>query len=483
MQTNQDVDHSRAAVEYPANVRTGILIALMIGAFVAILNETLMANALAVIMSEFNVELTTVQWLSTAYMLVIGILIPISALLQNWFTTRQMFISAMTIFLAGTAIAAFAMNFNMLLLGRVVQATGTGLIMPLLMNTILLIYPPAKRGSVMGLMGLVIVCAPTLGPTLSGIIIDYLSWEWLFITMLPLTVVSIVIGIKYLVNVNEVTKPKVDFLSIVFSTVGFGGIVYGFSASGTAGWGSIEVYGTIIVAVISLILLVVRSLTIKHPILDFSVFKVPAFSIVTVLLLVVMMTMFSSMSLLPIFMQNVLLLTAFASGLIMLPGSLLNGLLGPITGKLFDKFGPRLLVTPGLVLVVIAMYLFTQLELDATSGQIITIHVILMIGISLVMMPAQTFGLNQLMKEQYSSGTAILNTLQQVAGAIGTALFISIMSSSTRNFVADNEIDPQNPTQMLAASLHGFDTAFTIGLFVAILALIISLFIKTKKAA
>lgn len=474
-------NESQKQLHLSSNQRTGIMVALILGAFVAILNETLLGNALNDLMTELNVEATTVQWLTTAYMLVVGILVPITALLQKWFTTRQMFISAMVIFTIGTVIAGLSGSFEGLLIGRIVQAMGTGLILPLLMNTILIIYPPEKRGAAMGIMGLVIVVAPALGPTLSGIIVDHLSWEWLFYTMLPFSILSIFIGLKYLVNVSEITKPKVDFLSIIFSTIGFGGIVYGFSTSGSEGWGSLEVYGTIIAGVVALALLVIRSLNIENPILDFRVFKFPMFSLTVILMIVVMMTMFSTMTLLPLFLQSVLLVTAFTSGLIMLPGSLINGVLAPVSGKLFDKFGAKVLVIPGLILMAISMYLFSTLELDSTKGTVITYHIILMIGIALVMMPAQTYGLNQLSKEYYGSGSAIMNTLQQVSGAIGTALFISIMSSSTENYIEENVTNPQDPMQLLAGALHGFETTFTIAMILAIVALVIAFFMKKTK--
>ncbi|EZH66628.1 multidrug MFS transporter [Bacillaceae bacterium JMAK1] len=474
-------DNTRQQVNLNKGQRTGILIALIIGAFVAILNETLLANALNVLMGEFNVAATTVQWLTTAYMLVVGMLIPVTALLQKWWTTRQMFLTAMIVFLIGTIIAAIAPTFTVLLIGRIVQALGTGLILPLLMNTILLIYPPEKRGAAMGTMGLVIVLAPSLGPSLSGVIVDYLSWQWLFYTMIPFGLIAIFIGNKFLVNVSVITKPKVDYLSILLSSIGFGGIVYGFSTSGAAGWGAPEVYGTIIVAIISLILFTIRSLRISNPILDLRTFKYPMFSLTVVLMIVVMMSMFASMTLLPLFMQSVLLVTAFTSGLMMLPGSLINGLLAPISGRLFDKFGPRVLIIPGLSLVVIAMYLFSGLQLDSTPFEIISTHMLLMIGISLVMMPAQTFGLNQLTSDLYGSGTAIMNTLQQVAGAVGTALFISVMSASATNYIETEVTDPSDPTQLLEGSLHGFETTFTLGMVISIVALIISLFIRTKS--
>lgn len=465
-----------------SKIRRGpIVVSLIIGAFVAILNETLLGNALPDLMKEFDVGATTIQWLSTAYMLVIGVLVPITALLQQWFTTRQMFLSAMTLFLVGTAISAFAPEFGVLLTGRVVQAMGTGLMLPVLMNTILVIFPIEKRGAAMGLIGLVIMFAPAIGPTLSGLIIDALDWRWLFYLVLPLAAFSIIFAAAFLRNVTDLTKPKVDIVSILLSTIGFGGIVYGFSKAGESGWGDNEVVWSLAAGGVALLLFIWRQLVVKEPILDLRAFKYPMFSLVTVLLFVVMMTMFSTMTILPMFLQSALLLTAFKSGLLMLPGSIINGIMAPVSGKLFDKFGPRVLVIPGLALTALSVWMFTGIDTDVSKGYVIFIHIVMLIGISMVMMPAQTTGLNQLPRHLYPHGTAILNTLQQVSGAIGTALFISIMSTGSKNYLAGSE-DPTAPAEQVAGLMAGLHDAFWIGFIVALVALVVGLFIRRTKA-
>ncbi|MFD2327881.1 MDR family MFS transporter [Cohnella sp. GCM10020058] len=465
-----------------SKIRRGpIVFSLIIGAFVAILNETLLGNALPDLMKEFNVGATTIQWLSTAYMLVIGVLVPITALLQQWFTTRQMFLSAMTLFLIGTAISAFAPEFGVLLTGRVVQAMGTGLMLPVLMNTILVIFPVEKRGAAMGLIGLVIMFAPAIGPTLSGLIIDALDWRWLFYLVLPLAAFSIIFAAVFLKNVTDLTKPKVDIVSILLSTIGFGGIVYGFSKAGESGWGDTEVVWSLAAGGVSLLLFIWRQLVVKEPILNLRAFKYPMFSLVTVLLFVVMMTMFSTMTILPMFLQSALLLTAFKSGLLMLPGSIINGIMAPVSGKLFDKFGPRVLVIPGLALTALSVWMFTGIDVDVSKGYVIFIHIVMLIGISMVMMPAQTTGLNQLPRHLYPHGTAILNTLQQVSGAIGTALFISIMSTGSKNYLAESE-DPTAPAEQVSGLMAGLHDAFWIGFIVALVALVVGLFIRRTKA-
>ncbi|MFF2483503.1 MDR family MFS transporter [Paenibacillus sp. NPDC058071] len=466
--------------------RMPIMVSLMMGAFVATLNETLLGNALPVLMKEFQVGATTIQWLTAAYLLVVGALIPVTALVQQWLTTRQLFSIAMITFLIGTIVAATAPTFMLLLAGRVIQAIGTGLIIPLLMNTILNIYPAEKRGTVMGVLFLIFTFAPAIGPTLSGIIIDAMNWRWLFYITIPITIISILVGYIYLVNVTTITKPKVDVLSIILSTLGFGGVVYGFSATGNEGWSDPQVYGAIIIGSLALILFAVRQLNISNPILELRTFRFPMFSLAIILLIVVMMAMFATITLLPMFMQSVLLVTAFQSGLMMLPGSVVNGLMSPISGKLFDRFGARVIIIPGLLIVCIAMYLFTAFTLESTNLQIILTHSLLMLGVALVLVPVQTYGLNQITPEYYAHGSAIFSTLQQVSGAIGSALFIATMSARSRSHLLQSS-SPDDATEQFTASVAGYSDTFMLGFIISIIAVVVAVFLrknaKEKQAA
>lgn len=463
--------------------RLPILISLIIGAFFSILNETLLNIAFVDLSIDFNVAYTTVQWLSTSYLLVVGILVPVSALLVQWFTTRQMFLGAMTLFSIGTLVCALAPEFYVLLIGRIIQALGTGLMLPVMMNTILVLYPPEKRGAAMGSMGLVIMFAPAIGPTLSGLILESLDWRWLFYLVLPFAIFSILFAAAFLKNVSTITKPKVDILSILLSTVAFGGLVFGFSSlgEGHGGWSSERVYLPVIVGGVALILFIWRQLVSKTPMLDLRAFKAPMFSFATVLIIIVMMSLFSTLLLLPILMQQGMLLTAFAAGLVLLPGGIANGLLSPITGKLFDKFGPRALVIPGAAILVVVMYFFTQISLDTSKGTLILLHVTMSIAMSMIMMPAQTNGLNQLSPKFYPHGSAIMNTLQQISGAIGIAFFISVMTTSQKNYLAD-VADPMSKVEIANSLSVGVNSSFKLGLVFAVIALIMSLFIKRSVA-
>ncbi|MFS0728006.1 MDR family MFS transporter [Paenibacillus sp. 1P07SE] len=463
--------------------RLPILISLIIGAFFSILNETLLNIAFVPLTIELGVSYPTIQWLSTGYLLVVGILIPVTALLVQWFTTRQMFLGAMSLFTVGTLVCALAPGFEILLVGRIIQALGTGLMLPVMMNTILVLYPPEKRGAAMGSMGLVIMFAPAIGPTLSGLILETFDWRWLFYLVLPFAVFSVIFAAVFLKNVSTVTRPKVDILSIVLSTIGFGGIVFGFSSAGKSGeFTSPDVYLSLIAGAIALTLFVWRQLRSETPMLDFRAFKFPMFAISTVLLIIAMMSMFATMMLLPIYLQGALLLSTLSAGLLLLPGSALNGFLSPITGKLFDKFGPRVLVIPGAVLLFTITWLFTRISLDTTQSTLVLYHILLMVAISMIMMPTQTNGLNQLPRRYYPHGTAILNTLQQVAGAIGVALFISIMNTGAESYVAQLTEMPEGNVDALAMNA-GVQQAFTVGLMFAGAALLLSLFIKRTKTS
>ncbi len=339
-------------------------------------------------MEEFHITLPTVQWMATGFMLVMGIVIPVSALLLQWFTTRQLFIGTMTVFTIGTTISALAPTFPILLVGRLTQAIGTGLLMPIIFNVFLLIFPPDRRGKVMGLVGLVIMFAPAIGPTLSGIIVEYLGWRFLFITVIPFALFSIAFAYKFLVNVSEVTKPKIDILSIIFSTIGFGATIYGFSAAGEseAGFLSPNVYIAITAGVIGIILFAMRQLKLEEPIMNLRVFKYPMYVHAVSMFLIIIMAMFASEIILPIYMQGPLALTAATAGLVLLPGSILNGAMSPFMGHLFDKFGPRVLMIPATIVLSGTMFMMSRLNMDTPLWVVIIGYILLMLSVSAIMM-------------------------------------------------------------------------------------------------
>nr|WP_285876817.1 MDR family MFS transporter [Fictibacillus phosphorivorans] len=457
-----------------------LVIIMILGVFVAILNETLLNVALTKIMDDFGIEPSTAQWLSTGYLLVIGVLIPVTAYLIQRFTTRTLFLGAMSLFTLGTFIAAISPGIEFLILGRLLQASGTGVLFPLLTNVVFAVVPFEKRGSAMGTIGIVITFAPAIGPTLSGIVVEHFSWRVLFYGVLPIALLVIGFALAKLKNVTETRNPKVDLISLLLSTVGFGGIVYGFSSSGegSGGWSSHEVLIPIIVGVIALVLFTWRQLTISEPLLDLRTFKYSIFRMSTMIMMIIMMAMFSAMLLLPIYLQNALGYSPLKAGLIMLPGGIVMGIMSPITGRLFDKFGAKWLALIGLGLVAITLLQFAFIDLTTAYLTIMIFNTLLMLGISMVMMPIMTNALNELPPPLYPHGTAIISTLQQVAGAVGTALLVSVMTNRSAQFLENEGMKEDGVTMQILAMIAGMKSAFLLAFGLVVIAWIVSFFIK-----
>lgn len=458
-----------------------ILIAFLIAGFVGLFSETALNMALGNLMSEFDVVSSTVQWITTGYLLTMGILIPVSALLIQWFSTRQLFVASLLFSIAGAIVSGMAPIFEVLLLGRVIQAIGTGLLIPLMFNTVLVIFPIHKRGTIMGLVGLVMMSAPAIGPATAGLIVEVLSWNWILWLLIPFLLFSLVYGLLFVQNVTTLTKPKIDVLSILLSTIGFGGIVYGFSVAGHKGWGSPVVISTLIIGIMSLIIFSSRQFKLDKPMLDLRTLKYPMFTLALLSVSATFMIILSSMILLPLYLQIGLGLTALTAGLILMPGGALNGILSPVAGRVYDMYGPKWLLTPGFIIMIIMLWLLSNVTTETTIPMAIFLHSGLMIGVTFVMMPVQTHGLNALPKNLYPDGTALINTLLQVSGSIGTALAITIMSTSQSNFLK-TVADPSDPSLVSTSLTAGVQTAFILGIVLAVFGLVISFFIKSPKA-
>lgn len=460
---------------------------LIIGAFLATFNQTIMSVAIPELMNDFHIKASTAQWLTTGYMLVNGVLIPITAFLIQRFSTRQLFQSSMIIFLAGTIVSAVATNFPVLLTGRLIQAAGAGIIMPLLMNVVLSLFPPEKRGSAMGMVGLAIIFAPAIGPTLTGYVLETFPWQAMFYGMIPFVVIVIICGFIYLKNVSEPVISKVDVMSVVFSTIGFGALMYGFSEAGNAGWSSAEVVVSLVVGILALVLFTWRQLISQNPLLDLRAFKYNMFTLTTIINIGVTMMMYADMMLLPLYLQNARGFTALESGLLMLPGALLMGLLSPAVGKLFDRFGAKWLSIIGIAIIIISTFGFIDLTDSTSYTYLILMSTFRRIGMAMMMMPLQTAGLNQLPSSLYAHGTAISNTIRQVAGAIGTALLVTVMTNSTQNhlqnFVTGGAQGETQQHMVMEASIQGINDAYFVILIIGIFSLSLSFFIKRVKNA
>src|SRR5690625_2817859 len=330
----------------------GMIAILFIGAFTAFLNNTLLNIALPTIMTEFQISASKVQWVTTSYMLVNGIVIPASAFLITRFTNRSIFLWAMSLFTLGTFIAMVSPTFSLLVVGRMLQASGSGMMMPLLMNVILIAFPIERRGTAMGFFGLVMFVAPAIGPTLSGWIIEQYSWRSLFSIILPFAIFALIYAVFRLKNITENRQIYLDYFSLVLSSIGFGSLLYGFSMAGESGWLNSFVLFPLCIGTVSLTIFIMRQLRLKEPMLDFRIYKYPMFTLSTIISVALSIGMFSGMILTPLYVQTVRDISPFHSGILMLPGAILMGLMSPITGRLFDRFGARILALIGLMIKI-----------------------------------------------------------------------------------------------------------------------------------
>lgn len=454
-----------------------IMVALLLSGFVGMFNETSLNIALSDLIQLFQISNATGQWLTTGYLLTLAILVPISGYLLQRFSTRQLFISSLALSIIGTLVAISASGFSILMIARVIQAAGVAIMLPLMYSTVLIIIRPEKRGGAYGLIGLVLVVAPAIGPTISGLLLEKIGWNWIFVLTLPVLVLSLVIGLRYLHNFSMVTKPRLDILSLFFSTLGFGGIVFAFgnAGEGEGGLATPAVIIPICVGIASLAVFIIRQLNMKQPMMDIRAFKHKMFAVGAVMIFLNLMMMLAATIMLPMLLIRGLGLNAFEAGLVMLPGGIVNAIMLPIMGRIFDKYGPKPVVPIGMLIIVVVLWLLSGVTVNTTLLQIIILHSFLMIGIAMVWMPSQANGLNELPPQFYSHGSAIMNTIQQLAGAIGTAVAVSIMTLGMNDFIkqmggrADIEA---------ASVVAGIQNVFLFTMCIALTGLILSFFIK-----
>ena len=448
--------------------RIPLFIVLLSGAFITILNQTLLGTALPPIMKDLQVSESTVQWLQSIFMLVNGIMIPITAFLIERFTSRQLFLTAMIIFAAGTLLCAVGPEFTTLLIGRVLQAAGAGIMMPLMQTILFLLFPVEKRGTAMGLFGLVIAFAPAIGPTLSGVLVEHLSWRSVFYVVLPIAIIIIITSYFLLKNVTETTHPKLDIASVILSTLGFGGLLYSFSSVGEAGWASIQFLLPLIIGIIALVIFIRRQLKLKEPMLEFRVFNYGIYTLGTVLSMFVFGVLIATNIILPLYMQNMLQFSALESGLVLLPGAILMGIMNPVTGYLFDRFAGKWLARLGLIVLVGSTIPFTLLTAHTSFTYLAIGNALRMLSISMVMMPMTTLAINQLPNNLIAHGTAMNNTFRQMAGAIGTAVFVTLMSVTAI------------PKSGITGIIHGVNVTFTVAAAISVVALLLSFKLTDK---
>lgn len=460
---------------------------LLAAAFVAILNETTMGVAIPHLIVDLGITAVAAQWLTTAFMLTMAVVIPITGFLLQRFTTRQVFIAAMTLFSLGTLIAVLAPGFPVLLVARVVQASGTAIMMPLLMTTMMTVVPPHARGRMMGRVSVVISLAPAIGPTLSGFLLDTLSWRWIFGIILPIALAALFIGARWIHNLGGTTKAPLDVLSIILSAFGFGGIVFGLSQVGGAAThgvteadaaasslSTISMIVSLAVGVIALGLFIWRQLHLQKEddaLMDLRVFRSGNFSLSIGQMGLLSVAFFGTLTVLPLYLQAVLGVSALQTGLVALPGALVMGFTGPLIGRIYDRWGTRVLLIPGSIIAAGSLWYFTTFDENTSIWVVAIAQTILSLGLAMSFTPLFTASLGSLRPKLYSHGSAVVGTVQQVAGAAGIALMIAVMSAVTASAV-------QSGASLAEAGAAGAHAAFLLAAIVSLPLLVGAFFIR-----
>lgn len=449
---------------------------LLVAAFVAILNETTMGIAIPQLNHDLGIPPELGQWLTSAFMLTMAVVIPTTGFLLQRFTTRQIFIAAMTAFSIGTLVCLVAPGFTLLLTGRVIQAGGTGIMMPLLMTTMMNVVPPQSRGRMMGRVGLVISLAPAIGPTLAGFVLEHFSWRVLFAIVLPIALLSLAMGAKWMTNLGETSKAPVDVLSILLSAVGFGGLVYGLVQFGGEGAsaGTVTAVISLSIGVVAIALFVWRQLVLQRvdrALLDLRVFLAGNYRIAIIVMGVLSLSMFGTLVLLPLYLQDVAGLGPLEAGLILLPGSVLMGLLGPVMGRVYDARGTRVLLVPGTVMVTASLFFYSTVGEQTEPWLLVIAQTVISVGLAMSFTPLFSASLGSLQRHLYSHGSAVLNTVQQVAGAAGVALLTVTYSSILHAGEAEG-------LSTAVAGAPGARTAFLIAACVSLGTVALSVFVR-----
>lgn len=462
---------TRPRAQSSANVIIGLLVG---SAFVMILNETIMSVALPALIVDLNIAASTAQWLTSGFLLTMAVVIPMSGSLLQRFPVRGIYLASMTLFCAGTLVAALAPGFAVLLAGRIVQACGTAVMMPLLMTTVMTLIPADRRGQMMGTISIVIAVAPAIGPTLSGFILGSLDWRWMFWIVLPIALVALTAGLTWLRVDDERQEPTpIDAISVPLSAIAFAGLVFGLSLLGESAHGrqGVPAWLPMTVGAVAMVLFGARQVQLQRrdrAFLDLRPFTYRRFSVSLGLVILGFMGLFGAIIMVPLYVQDVLRQSALVAGLATLPGGLLMGLAGPLVGRAYDRHGARVLVVPGSLMLCASLWGFTTLSAVSPVWQLVVLQTIMMVGLSMMFTPLMTDALGVLPDRFYSHGSAILTTLQQVAGAAGTALFVTVMTKESQSGGAPD--------------LPGVHAAFTVAAMISVIAVVAALFTAARPS-
>ncbi len=433
---------------------------ILMGVFMAVLDTSVINVAIPNLEMDLSANTDQIQWVLTGYMLVSGVVIPISGWLTDRFGAKQLFIFSLITFTIGSALCGMAWNLNAMIFFRILQAAGGGFMMPVASAMIFRIYPPERRGTIMGIFGLTIMTAPALGPALGGYFVQYASWRLIFYINVPIGIIASIMAIFLLHNFPYQAKGKLDIWGFLFSTGGFFSLLYGINNVSQYGWGSLMVYPFIGLGIALLIMLVATELLVDNPVIQLRVFKNYMFTMSLLITSVVQIAMFVGIFLLPLYLQDMMGYNALQTGLFMTPAALIASVMMFVSGKMFTKVGARALGLIGLVFVTLTTYGFSFLDLNSSYGTIQMLYIFRSVGMAMVMMPIMTAGMNMVPMQWMSQASALSNAVRQVAGSLGIAILTSYMSTrdKLRVFHLDTRVAVNTPQGLqlthLQAELH-----------------------------
>lgn len=459
---------------------SALVIGLLMGStFLVLLNEMLLGVALPTLISDLNITPSSGQWLTTGYLLTLAVLIPATGFVMRRFHLRAIFLSALSLFIVGTAVAAAAPGFEVLLIGRVIQAAGTAVFVPLLITTAMRLVPEGRRGNIMALVTAVPAIAPAFGPALSGLVLTFLPWRWLFILVLPIAVAALVLGAFKLKNITTPEPATLDVLSLALSALGFGALVFGLSSIGesASGHALMSPFIPIIVGVAGVVAFVFRQLSLRrnggHPFIDMRIFRAKSFVVPLIIMTLVALNAFGTTLVLPFILSGALDLGTLAIGLFLVPSGAVIALVSALGGRIYDRFGPRPLIIPGAVIWTASIWFLSTL--DDTHGVWFYLAGFLIMSAAQAMMwaPLTTLALSSLREDLHPYGSATFTTAQQLAGAAGGAVLISAYTIGANA--------AQAGTLTVKQAVSAGQAAFITAGIIAIVVVIAALFIEKRR--
>ena len=437
---------------------------MLIGAFTGAINQTILSPALPSIMRDLHIDAVAGQWLTTTFLLITGIMIPCTAYLMARFSKRQLYLSSMLVFGTGTLFCGLSHTFLTLLLSRILQALGFGLLMPLLMATILMVYPPERHGKAMAMIGMVFTIAPAIGPSIAGFLVDSYRWNVVFLALTPLIFLDIILSFLIMPKDEANTRIPLDKTSVVMSTIGFGGLLYSFSSVGNQGWLSPHFIISFIVGSVTVYFFVKRQKRLQTPLLRFDALQNKRFAVGNLISMVLNATLIFGAILTPIYLQEIHGYSAFVAALIMLPSAIISAIMNVVVGDIYDKHGGRLPILIGLLIMSLGSACYAFFQEDSSLVFLVLAYSIRIMGIGMVVMPITTWAMGEMRGDDIPHANALINTMRQISGSIGTAIFVSVYSIVQMLYSHSN----------INGSLMGIRASFGLSVVVSVIALIIA---------